>query len=55
MRALFKTLFGDAFTIAAAAAVVFVGGAAARAGHPDWAAVLMPAVALGGIAWLVRH
>lgn len=55
MKAFAKTLFGDAYNVAAVACVVAVGALAVGVGRPGWAALAMPAAALGGVAWLVRH
>ncbi len=55
MKAFTKTLFGDVYNIAAVACVVVVGALAVGVGRPEWAAVAMPPVALGAVAWLVRH
>ncbi len=52
MKALVKTLFGDAGNIAAVAVVVAVGAALAGTGHAGWAVVAMPAVCLAAVAWL---
>jgi len=55
MKAFIKTLFGDAYNLAAVACVVAVAAAATGAGHPDWAVVATPIAAMGAVAWLVRH
>lgn len=55
MRALIKTLFGDAHNVVAVAGVVAVGALATATGHAQWAALAMPAAALAAVAWLVRR
>lgn len=55
MRALFKTLFGDAANMAAVGCVVAVAAALTAAGHADWAVVTMPLAAAAAVAWLARR
>jgi hypothetical protein len=55
MKAFAKTLFGDAYNVAAVACVVAVGALAAGVRHPEWAVFAMPLAALAAVAWLVRH
>jgi hypothetical protein len=55
MKAFVKTLFGDAYNVAAVAAVVATGVLATVTGHASWAALAMPCVALAAVAWLARH
>jgi type IV secretory pathway VirB2 component (pilin) len=52
LKALVKTLFGDAGNIAAVAVVVAVGAAMTGIGHAGWAVFAMPAVCLAAVAWL---
>lgn len=54
MKALLKTLFGDARNVAAVAAVVAVAAALTKTGHATWAVVAMPAACLAAVGWLAR-
>jgi hypothetical protein len=55
MKALVKTLFGDARNVAAVAVVVAVAAALTETGHAAWAVVAMPAACLAAVGWLARH
>jgi hypothetical protein len=55
MKALLKTLFGDAWNVAGVAVIVAVGAALTAVGHPTCAAFAMPAAGLAVVATLVRH
>ena len=52
MKALFKTLFGSARTIAAAAGAVFLAGLALHGPAPALAGAVLPAALLAGAAYL---
>jgi hypothetical protein len=54
MKALFKTLFGDARNVGAVAAVVAAAAAAVESGHGAWSVTAMPLAAMAAVAWLVR-
>lgn len=55
MKALFKTLFGSARTIAAASAAVFLAALALHGPAPALAGAVLPVALLAGAAYLARH
>ena len=55
MMALFKTLFGSARTIAAAAAAVILADLALHGPVPALAGAVLPVAMLAGAAYLARH
>ena len=54
MKALVKTLFGDARNVAAVAVVVAVGAGLTVTGHAAWAVAAMPVACLAAVGWLAR-
>ncbi|NNM57521.1 hypothetical protein [Acidocella sp.] len=55
MRALFKTLFGSARTIGAAAAAAGLAVLALHGPAPALAGAVLPVALLAGAAYLARH
>lgn len=55
MKALIKTLFGDGPNVAFVAIVLAVEGLLVYGGHPADAAVAVPVIVLGGVAWLATR
>ncbi|HEX9461679.1 MAG TPA: hypothetical protein VGB82_03695 [Alphaproteobacteria bacterium] len=55
MSPFYKTLFGDAATIAVTAIVMVTEVVLVAADQAAWAAVVVPAVVLAGTAWLARR
>jgi hypothetical protein len=55
VKALIKTLFGDARNICGVAAMVAVAASLTAAGHPAWSVVAMPVTGLLAVAWLARN
>ena len=55
MKALVKTLFGDARNVAAVTVVVAIAAALTESGHAAWAVVAVPVACLAVVAWLARH
>ncbi|GLR65751.1 hypothetical protein GCM10010909_04290 [Acidocella aquatica] len=55
MKALFKTLFGSARTIAVAAGAVFLAVLALHGPVPGLAGAVFPAAMLAGAAYLARY
>ncbi len=54
MKALVKTLFGDARNLAGVALLVAIASGLTAIGHAGWAVFAMPAAALAVVAWLAR-
>jgi hypothetical protein len=54
MKALLKTLFGDARNVAAVAVVVATAAVLTVTGHAAWAVVVMPMTCLAAVGWLAR-
>lgn len=55
MKAFVKTLVGDLRNVAVVAGILAIGAGLALAGHAAAAWLVMPVVAVGGVAWLARH
>lgn len=55
MSAFYKTLFGDAATIAVTALVMVAEVVLVAADQVGWAVVVVPAVVLAGTAWLAQR
>lgn len=55
MKAFVKTLVGDLRNVAVVAGILAIGAGLALASQGAAAWVVMPIVAVGGIAWLARH
>ncbi len=55
MKAITKTLFGDARNLTGVAVVVTVAAGLTGVGHADWAVFVMPVVGLCVVAWLARQ
>jgi len=55
MKALLKTLFGDARTVAGVAAMVAVAVGLTSAGRADWAVLALPILGLAVVFWVACH
>ena len=55
MKPFIKTLVGDGRNVAVVALVLGLGAAGVLTGDPRVAWVALPALTLGGIAYLARH
>ena len=55
MKALIKTLFGDGANVGFVAIVLAMETLLVYSGHPGDAAVAVPMVILGGVAWLATR
>lgn len=54
MKALIKTLFGDALTLGLVGVVVVIAWAGTHAGYEQQVAFALPPMILGAVAWLAR-
>jgi hypothetical protein len=55
MKALMKTLIGDAWNVSVVSLVLAVAAALVFTGQGGAAAFVIPALTLGGVAWLARR
>ncbi len=55
MKALFKTLFGDARNLAGVGIMLAIAAGLVAVGRGEWAVFAVPLVGLGVVAWLAGH